>query len=102
TRRRSFLHEAESAAALKHPSIVPVHEIDEVAGYPFYTMDFVEGLALDRHVAEKKPQPREIAALVRAIAEAVQHFHLHGIIHRDLKPENILVGHDGAPKIIDF
>jgi tRNA A-37 threonylcarbamoyl transferase component Bud32 len=102
TRKRRFLLEAEAAAGLKHPGIVPVHEIEEVSGYPFYTMDFVDGLPLNEHVKSKKLDPRAIVGLVRCLADAVNHFHLHGIIHRDLKPENILVGPDGAPKIIDF
>jgi tRNA A-37 threonylcarbamoyl transferase component Bud32 len=101
-RRQRFLREAEAAAALKHPGIVPVHEIDEVSGYPFYTMDFVEGPPLGVYVKERSSAPREVAILVKQIAEAVQHFHLHGIIHRDLKPENILVGTDSTPRIIDF
>jgi tRNA A-37 threonylcarbamoyl transferase component Bud32 len=101
-RRRRFLQEAEAAAALRHPSIVPVHEIDETAGYPFYTMDFVEGVGLDEYVRSRKSNPEEVVALGRMIADAVQHFHLHGIIHRDLKPDNVLVGRDGVPKIIDF
>ena len=102
TRKRRFLLEAEAAAGLKHPGIVPVHEIDEVAGYPFYTMDFVEGPSIDKYVASHRLGPRETARLVRVVADAVHYFHLHGIVHRDLKPDNILVGSDGAPKIIDF
>ena len=102
SRRRRFLQEAEAAAALKHPCIVPVHEIDQVAGYPFYTMEFIEGITLERYVAEHKLGPRQICALMRGVADAVQHFHLRGIIHRDLKPGNVLVGQDGVPKIIDF
>ena len=101
-RRRRFLTEAEAAATLKHPCIVPVHEINEVAGYPFYTMDFVEGVTLEHHVADKKLGGRQVSTLVRQVVDAVQHFHLRGIIHRDLKPANILVGEDGVPKIIDF
>jgi tRNA A-37 threonylcarbamoyl transferase component Bud32 len=101
-RRRRFKQEAESAAALRHPCIVPVHEIDEVAGYPFYTMEFVEGVTLESYVVNQKLEPRRVTAIVRGIADAVQHFHLRGVIHRDLKPGNILVGTDGVPKIIDF
>jgi tRNA A-37 threonylcarbamoyl transferase component Bud32 len=101
-RRRRFLQEAEAVAALKHPSIVPVFEIDEAAGYPFYTMDFVEGSSLDQYVIQNKPDQKQIAELLRKLADAVSHFHLHGIIHRDLKPDNILVGSDALPKIIDF
>jgi serine/threonine protein kinase len=100
-RRRRFLHEARAAAELKHPSIVPVYEINELNGYPYYTMDFVDGPTLDEFVKLNRSNPRDVAALVRSIADAVQHFHLHGLIHRDLKPDNILVA-DGVPKIIDF
>jgi formylglycine-generating enzyme required for sulfatase activity/tRNA A-37 threonylcarbamoyl transferase component Bud32 len=102
SRRRRFLLEAEAAAGLDHPGIVSVHEIGEVAGYPFYTMDFVDGLFLDDYAAREGLSPREVCALVRSVASAVQYFHLHGIIHRDLKPENILVDQRGVPKIIDF
>jgi tRNA A-37 threonylcarbamoyl transferase component Bud32 len=102
TRRRRFLLEAEAAAGLNHPGIVPIHEIDEVAGYPYYTMDFVEGLPLDEYAAREGLSPRQVSALVRSVALAVHHFHLHGIIHRDLKPQNILVDKGGVPKIIDF
>ena len=101
SRKRRFLNEAEAAGALTHPAIVPVHEINEVNGYPFYTMDLVEGSTLDLHVVEQACPPLEIARLLQVLAEGVQHFHRHGIIHRDLKPENVLVAADG-PKIIDF
>ncbi len=101
-RRRRFLQEAEAAAGLHHPNIVPIHQIDEVNRYPFYTMDFVEGLPLDVHVRRAGAGPRVAAGLLATIAEAVQHFHQRGLIHRDLKPENILVTPEGAPKIIDF
>ncbi len=101
-RRRRFLQEAEAAAALHHPSIVPIHQISEISGYPFYTMDLVEGLPLDVFVEENKTPAREVAKLIAAVADGVQHFHLRGIIHRDLKPENVLVTAEGDPKIIDF
>ncbi|HBP21511.1 MAG TPA: hypothetical protein DEA08_27460 [Planctomycetes bacterium] len=101
TRKKRFLNEAEAAAALTHPAIVPVHEIGEVNGYPFYTMDYIEGSTLDVHVREGQSDPREVARLTQVLAEGVQHFHQHGILHRDLKPENVLVAEDG-PKIIDF
>ena len=101
-RRRRFLAEAESAAGLHHPSIVPIHQISEVAGYPFYTMDFVDGRPLDDWVKRNDAAPAQVANLMRAVADAVHHFHLRGIIHRDLKPDNILVTDEGEPKIIDF
>ena len=101
-RRRRFLAEAESAAGLHHPSIVPIHQISEVAGYPFYTMDFVDGRPLDEWVKRAGAGQEQVARLMRAVADAVHHFHLRGIIHRDLKPDNILVTEEGEPKVIDF
>jgi tRNA A-37 threonylcarbamoyl transferase component Bud32 len=101
-RRRRFLAEAESAAGLHHPSIVPIHQISEVSGYPFYTMDFVDGKPLDDYVKQTSASGKRIAQLLRTVADAVHHFHLRGIIHRDLKPDNILVTDEGEPKIIDF
>lgn len=103
-RRRRFRQEAESAAAIRHPCIVPVIETGEEKGYPFYTMEFVEGSTMERYVADKKleREPKKICELVRGVAGAVQNFHQRGIIHRDLKPGNILVAEDNVPKIIDF
>jgi hypothetical protein len=102
SRRRRFLREAEAVAALHHPNIVPIHRISEHAGYPFYTMDYVEGLVLDRWARERKPESRQLAELMRTVSDAVHHFHLRGIIHRDLKPENVLVNTSDDPKVIDF
>ena len=102
SRRRRFLAEAEAAAALHHPNIVPIHQISEVGGYPFYTMDYVEGAVLDAWVRDNAASPRQIAEMLRRVADAVHHFHLRGIIHRDLKPDNVLVDGAGEPKVIDF
>ena len=102
SRRRRFLAEAEAAAALHHPNIVPIHQISEVGGYPFYTMDYVEGAVLDEWVRDNKVSPRQIADMLRRVADAVHHFHLRGIIHRDLKPDNVLVDGSAEPKVIDF
>lgn len=102
SRKRRFLMEAESVASLKHPNIVPIHEIGEAAGYPYYTMDFVPGLDLDEHVEQRSKSPQDTARLLSVIASAVHHFHQRGIIHRDLKPDNILVTEAGVPVVIDF
>ena len=102
SRKRRFVLEAEAVASLNHAGILRVHEVNEVAGYAYFLTDFVDGLPLNEYASTEKLSSRERARLVRAVAEAVQHFHLHGIIHRDLKPDNILVGRDGQPKIIDF
>ena len=102
TSRRRFLVEAEAAAALQHPNIVRIHQISEVSGYPFYTMDYVEGQVLDEWVESRGIKPRQIADMIRRVADAVHHFHLRGIIHRDLKPDNVLVDTDAEPRVIDF
>ncbi|RMG18242.1 MAG: hypothetical protein D6731_02570 [Planctomycetota bacterium] len=101
-RRRRFLAEAEAAAALHHPNIVPIHHIGEAAGYPFYTMDYVEGRPLHEWARAEEPDAKTLARLMRVVADAVHHFHLRGIIHRDLKPDNVLITEGGAPRIIDF
>ncbi len=107
-----FLAEARAAARLDHPHIVPVHEIGEADGLPYFVMALVEGGSLQERLATGPLPPREAAALLRQVAEAVQHAHERGIIHRDLKPQNILLqreeGTAGAaagplwPKVSDF
>ena len=99
--KRRFLLEAEAAASLSHPGIVRVHEVGELDGLPFFSMELVEGSPLTEHVRAAGLGPRAIAGLVRQLADAVQHFHQRGIIHRDLKPDNVIVG-PGGPRILDF
>jgi WD40 repeat protein/tRNA A-37 threonylcarbamoyl transferase component Bud32 len=94
-----FRAEAEAAATLDHPHIVPIYEVGEHEGQPFYAMRFVEGTSLARR---PRGDARGEVPLVAAIAGAVQHAHRHGILHRDLKPSNILVATDGTPLVADF
>ncbi|MGE0706536.1 MAG: cytochrome c peroxidase [Planctomycetota bacterium] len=101
TARRRFLQEADAAARLSHPGIVRVHEVGEVDGQPFYSMELLEGLPLDEHARAARLDERGIAELVASVADAVEHLHQRGIVHRDLKPDNVLVGPQGA-RIIDF
>jgi WD40 repeat protein/tRNA A-37 threonylcarbamoyl transferase component Bud32/Flp pilus assembly protein TadD len=97
-----FYLEAEAAAQLEHPGIVPIFEVGEYAGQHFFSMSFVEGGSLADRVREGPLPPREAAGLVERIAGAVAYAHGHGIIHRDLKPGNILLDKDGNPKVSDF
>jgi WD40 repeat protein/tRNA A-37 threonylcarbamoyl transferase component Bud32 len=97
-----FYLEAQAAAQLEHPGIVPIFEVGEHAGQPFFSMSFVEGGSLANRVREGPLPPREAAGLVERIAGAVAYAHAHGIIHRDLKPGNILLDKDGTPKVSDF
>ncbi len=97
-----FHAEAEAAANLDHPGIVPIHEVGQHAGQHYYCMGFVEGRSLARRVAEGPLPPREAAELTRKVAEAVAYAHAHGVIHRDLKPGNILLDMQGQPRVTDF
>ncbi|MFO0808014.1 MAG: serine/threonine-protein kinase [Gemmataceae bacterium] len=97
-----FYAEAQAAAGLSHPGIVPVYEVGRHEGRPFLALEFVDGPSLHARLANGPLPPREAADLVRQIAEAVAHAHAHGIVHRDLKPHNVLVGPDGRPRVTDF
>jgi len=98
--KRRFFTEAEASANLKHPFLVNIHEIGEVAGYPYYSMDYIAGKPLDQHNEQHGWSGRSL--LMAKVAEAAHYFHTRGIIHRDLKPDNILIDDTGNPKVIDF
>jgi tetratricopeptide (TPR) repeat protein/tRNA A-37 threonylcarbamoyl transferase component Bud32 len=97
-----FYTEAEAAAQLDHPGIVRVFEVGEQDGQHFFSMSYVAGGSLAAAVKDGPLPPREAAALVRKVAEAVAYAHGRGIIHRDLKPANILLDEGGQPQVTDF
>ncbi|MBW3599979.1 MAG: protein kinase [Planctomycetes bacterium] len=97
-----FFVEAEAAARLDHPGIVPIYDIGEHAGQHFFSMKLVEGGDLRSRLAELRQDTRAAAAVVAQVAQAVQHAHARGILHRDLKPSNILLDEDGRPVVTDF
>lgn len=97
-----FHVEAEAAAKLDHPHIVPIYEVGEQAGRHFFSMAYIEGPSLSHQLRRETMPIQAAAAMVRTIAEAVHYAHSQGIIHRDLKPANILLGNDGRPRISDF
>ncbi len=99
---KRFKSEAEAAAQLDHPGIVPIHEIGSIGGQHFYTMSFVDGPALSQFQSTGMKDPLAAARLVQQIAEAVEYAHLHGIVHRDLKPANVLLDEHAYPRITDF
>lgn len=97
-----FRGEAETAARLNHPNIIPVYDVGERDGLPFFTMRFVPGTTLAQRLAEGPMQAREAAELLAPIARAIAHAHENGVLHRDLKPSNILIDDDGQPYVSDF
>jgi tetratricopeptide (TPR) repeat protein len=100
--RRRFHTEAEAAANLRHPNIVPLYAIGESAGRPYLVFEYVAGGSLDKHLAGTPLAPRAAAELLRPLADAVAHAHAAGVVHRDLKPANVLLAPPGSPKIADF
>src|SRR5947199_339850 len=99
---KRFRLEAEAAARLEHPGIVPIHEVGERGGSCYFSMKFVEGGQLDE-IVRREPMPiRRAAELVAKMARTVHYAHDHGILHRDIKPGNILLDAKGEPHLTDF
>ena len=94
--------EALAAARLSHPNIVPVYEVGEHNGQPWFSMQFIEGTTLSQRLMSGPMKPREAAALLVPIVEAIGAAHRAGVLHRDLKPSNILIAVDGTPFVTDF
>lgn len=97
-----FLREARSAAQLKHPNIVSVHEVGKEADRIYIISDVVRGPNLADWLVEHKLPAQQAAELCATLAEAVHYAHENGIIHRDLKPSNVLLDEDNAPHLTDF
>ena len=99
--RQRFRTEAEAAAGLDHPHVLPVYEVGEHQGRPFFSMKLAAGSLKDR-LAEVAADPRRAAGLVAKLARAVHFAHQRAVLHRDLKPANVLLDSAGEPLLADF
>jgi serine/threonine-protein kinase len=100
--RQRFLREAELAANLDHPNIVPIYEVDEQDDRPFFSMKLIEGESLSRQIGRFRGDPPAAARLVSILARAVHYAHGKGFLHCDLKPSNVLLDAQGRPFLTDF
>ncbi len=97
-----FRAEAESAARLHHPHVVPVYEVGDFQGRAYFSMQLVEGTTLARRIADGPLAAREAASILLPVCRAVAEAHRQGFLHRDLKPSNILIDRSGRPYVSDF
>jgi WD40 repeat protein/tRNA A-37 threonylcarbamoyl transferase component Bud32 len=97
-----FRSEAEVVAGLDHPNIVPIYEVGERQGQPFFSMKLIEGGSLAQRLPRLARDLPAAARILVAVARAVHQAHQHGVLHRDLKPANILLDAQGQPHVTDF
>lgn len=97
-----FRREAQATAALNHPNVVIIHEVNEYKGQPFFAMEYVGGGTLRDLIKSGECNPEQAFDLALHVSAGLQAAHAAGIIHRDIKPSNILITHTGQPKLVDF
>jgi eukaryotic-like serine/threonine-protein kinase len=97
-----FRVESLAAARLAHPHIVPVFQVGECDGQPFFTMQYIKGTTLARKLADGPLPAHDAARLLVPVCRAIDYAHDCGVLHRDLKPSNILIDREGNPYVSDF
>lgn len=100
--RKRFQAEAKAAARFRHPNIVHIHEVSELLGRHYFTMDYIQGENLAERIARGPIPVDEAVRIVTAVARAIGHLHQQGVVHRDIKPSNILLDEAGTPYVTDF
>ena len=102
TEKERFRAEAEAARRLNHPNIIPIYDIGEHDGLPYFCMKLIEGQTLSAKLARGPLMATKAAEIMAKISDAVAYAHKQGVLHRDLKPSNIMLGKDGTPHLADF
>jgi eukaryotic-like serine/threonine-protein kinase len=101
--RARFLREGKAAARLQHPNIVTIYELGDHEGQPFMALELLEGMDLQRAIAEgMRPDPKFTLPIVLHLLAGLGHAHEHGIVHRDVKPSNLFLPRGRPAKIMDF
>ncbi len=100
---KRFQREAQTAASLHHPNIVPIHAIGEADGVWYFAMEYIRGKNLAEYVkSEELLRPRQVVNIISQCARALDVAHKAGILHRDIKPQNIMIDRTGRVRIMDF
>ncbi len=100
--RERFIREAQAVAALSHPNVCTIYEVEQAEGQPYIAMEFVDGETLRQKVAKGPLRTEEVTNMAAQVAGALEAAHQKGIIHRDIKSANIMVTEDGRAKVMDF
>jgi alkyl hydroperoxide reductase subunit AhpC len=96
------LAEARAAAALNHPNLCTIYAVDDSAGIPIITMEYIAGEPLSKIARTERPALDSLLSVARQIAAGMAAAHAHGIVHGDLKPDNVMVTSEGLVKVLDF